>query len=398
MHKSDKKSAKKAGFTLIVVAVALLAIGIVLLSNISLETKREHDKVAETAKKLERVKRALNIYYAKNGTLPCPALRDSTLGSSGLGEAVADSGEDCSGLFSSEDKVYYGTVPVKVLNLPHEFMFDGWDNRFIYIVDRDLNDDKSTVNKTIKIKDLSGNHITGPYGEKIPEFLGVVISHGKNGAERVDGLNLAGGYNKRATNSPTLTACDRNHECENIDYQTDAEFILDKWNEEEFSTSTEYVLSNYYDDMLTYITPCPAAVPGCRMWVDASDANTINSGSPSDGNAVSDVYDKSGFGLGFSQATSTKQPIYKENIVNGNSAFSFDGTDDHLTAGDSRILDGKKKWDVFAVGYKHDVNFSGQMPLVVITAQPTSPGCLVVRNLYQLDARDDGNNVNEGYL
>lgn len=69
------------------------------------------------------------------------------------------------------------------------------------------------------------------------------------------------------------------------------------------------------------------------IWLDA------HSLSLSDGNQVSSFTDISGNSNNFSQSTSTKRPIYKENMVNGLPAINFDGVDDVLNSGSIASLE-----------------------------------------------------------
>lgn len=62
------------------------------------------------------------------------------------------------------------------------------------------------------------------------------------------------------------------------------------------------------------------------LWLDAADAGTITL----NGSAVSQWRDKSGNNRDVSQPTATKQPVYANNILNGLSALSFDGSNDSL--------------------------------------------------------------------
>lgn len=68
----------------------------------------------------------------------------------------------------------------------------------------------------------------------------------------------------------------------------------------------------------------PLGITGCVLWLDASDATTINAGSPVDGDAVSLWIDKSNSSYDAAQATSDNQPVYKTAQMNGRSVIRFD--------------------------------------------------------------------------
>lgn len=77
----------------------------------------------------------------------------------------------------------------------------------------------------------------------------------------------------------------------------------------------------------------PSQLPGLRVWLDASDASTINAGSPIDGDHVSTWTDKSTNAYSFAQASDALRPIYKTNIVNGKSILRGSSTLIGATAG-----------------------------------------------------------------
>lgn len=69
----------------------------------------------------------------------------------------------------------------------------------------------------------------------------------------------------------------------------------------------------------------PSDVSGLALWLKA-DTLVL-----ADGAAVSSWADQSGNGRNAAQATGTKQPLYKVNIINGKPVLRFDSTDDCLT-------------------------------------------------------------------
>jgi len=98
----------------------------------------------------------------------------------------------------------------------------------------------------------------------------------------------------------------------------------------------------------------PAQISGLALWLDASDATTINAGSPSDNDAVSTWADKSGNSYNATQATSLFRPVYKTNIQNSLAVVRFDGTSDAqflnvLAAGALAMLNAQSGVTVAAV-------------------------------------------------
>lgn len=71
----------------------------------------------------------------------------------------------------------------------------------------------------------------------------------------------------------------------------------------------------------------PTDITGCELWADAGQITGLT-----DGQAASAWNDLSGNGANFAQATGSKQPLYKTNIINGRPVLRFDGVDDDMTA------------------------------------------------------------------
>lgn len=60
-----------------------------------------------------------------------------------------------------------------------------------------------------------------------------------------------------------------------------------------------------------------------RLWLDANVPSKINTGTPSDGDAVSPWVDRSPNAVSYTQATGAKKPTYKTGILNGRSVIRF---------------------------------------------------------------------------
>ncbi len=83
----------------------------------------------------------------------------------------------------------------------------------------------------------------------------------------------------------------------------------------------------------TYLTEkwkeVPSGISGLSMWLDADDPNADGT-QPLDGTSISTWTDKSVNGNDISQASSSRQPLYKLNQYNGRPVMRFDGVDDYL--------------------------------------------------------------------
>lgn len=126
------------GFSLVELSVVLIVIGITLGSGLTILTqKTENDKIEETEAKMDAIEEALIRYMHENYRLPCIA--DITLDIDNTDFGV-DEGIDFEGCQAGVGwwdglRLFYGTVPTKTLNLPDEYMFDAWGNRFGYAID-----------------------------------------------------------------------------------------------------------------------------------------------------------------------------------------------------------------------------------------------------------------------
>jgi hypothetical protein len=83
----------------------------------------------------------------------------------------------------------------------------------------------------------------------------------------------------------------------------------------------------------SYQTQIPKIIPNCRLWLDAYDPSTITMAT-----GVSSWLDKSGNGFNITQATTTKQPLYTQNLQGGKAGIGFDGIDDNLLGSTTSTL------------------------------------------------------------
>ena len=94
-------------------------------------------------------------------------------------------------------------------------------------------------------------------------------------------------------------------------------------------------------------------IPGCVLWLDASDVDGQGDGAlgdPASGVPVSDWIDKSGQGHDVSQSTGMYQPVLIGSAVSGKSVVRFDGSNDLLTRSDAMGFVGNPAVTVFVVG------------------------------------------------
>lgn len=181
------------GFSLTELSVSLSIIAMIAGSALSVAlTSNLHANTVQTESKLNKIDEALAGFVALNHRLPCPA--DGTLSptAAGFGLEGTPSASGCAGANFHSNTVYGGVVPTRSLQLPDEFMLDGWGRRISYAVDAPFtnNDitnsdcdgttssfcfiDTTEDNATITVLDASGTARTS-------HALYVLFSHGENG-------------------------------------------------------------------------------------------------------------------------------------------------------------------------------------------------------------------------
>lgn len=194
MHKllATKKTSKR-GFSLIELSVVITIVGILLYTTLSVGSAQiTVSKIKQTNDKLDKIANALAIFYKTNNYLPCPAsgstlITDNTFGTSGGSGASTT----CANANGNNSNVYTGVVPVRDLNLPDEFMFDGWNSRISYSISaycvskaqwNTANVYKCTTDGAATgADDGAAINIAGRNGITWPNHAAyVIISHGNN--------------------------------------------------------------------------------------------------------------------------------------------------------------------------------------------------------------------------
>jgi len=143
-----KFKSRKAGFSLVEMAIVLTIIGVVVASSVSMfRSNVDVAKYNDTQDKISTIKTALNRFYAANNRLPCPSQLTKKVGDVGTGtNGDASYGEEiyaglCDIAYTPANTtvpagtykigaagtfVYKGALPTHALALQDNMMYDGY--------------------------------------------------------------------------------------------------------------------------------------------------------------------------------------------------------------------------------------------------------------------------------
>lgn len=195
----------EGGFTILELSIVLIIVSLITALGVSSGISAlEGAKRSQTESKLKIIEAALMTFRLNNNRLPCPANLTLTKGDTGYGEEAVTPGM-CSGTnFGSPGEVVEGGVPSKALNIPTDFMYDGWGRKIEYAVDS--NATGIDAFDAISIPESCG--ITVNDGTGNPRSTGAVytlVSYGSDGHGGY--LKTGSRMNTGATNADVLTNC-----------------------------------------------------------------------------------------------------------------------------------------------------------------------------------------------
>jgi prepilin-type N-terminal cleavage/methylation domain-containing protein len=199
-------NAAVAGFSLVEMAVVLCIMGVIASSALMLSNAKQEQNNADVTKtRIELIVNALKRQGELGGYLTCPAPLSVLESAATFGVASDCNAAVVAGVTEvgvSPNAVRIGAVPVRSLNLPTNVAYDGWGNRFTYMVVTDIAKVSATAlasyattatNNVIQVLDASGNQTLEAVNNAVVAFA--VISHGKDGR---------GAYNRKGA---VLSAC-----------------------------------------------------------------------------------------------------------------------------------------------------------------------------------------------
>jgi prepilin-type N-terminal cleavage/methylation domain-containing protein len=196
---------KQGGFTMLELSVVLIIVGLVTTVGVSSGISAiESARRAQTESKLSVIEAAMMTFRINNNRLPCPANLVLVKGNTNYGNETTTPGV-CSGSnFGTAGGVVEGGVPTKALNIPEDFMYDGWGRRIAYAVDSNITDIDAF--NAIAIPESCGITVNdASRNPRTDSAAYVLVSFGPDG----HGGYLGNGTRMKtgATNADVLTNC-----------------------------------------------------------------------------------------------------------------------------------------------------------------------------------------------
>lgn len=259
-----------SGFSLAEMSIAMVIVGFIAASAISVAITTDYTtKKNETESKLDRIEEALAGYVATNRRLPCPASGIVATTGTSFGTEGTPTSSECPNKDFTVAEVRAGVVPVTTLQLPDDFMFDGWGRRIDYIVDlRFANNSTTNTNCTdtrcfidapagsITVNDVSGTALatTAVY---------VLLSHGENGHgafpkpgsatnARINGFPAGNPYRNATASANEFTNAKVDNAGATVTPYT-ATFVIRDYARND-DTTVAASARTYFDDQLRYKT------------------------------------------------------------------------------------------------------------------------------------------------
>ena len=259
-----RKPALNKGFTLIELSIVLGLIAVIMGGGMVVMTSSlQASQYNATVARMDEIEKALLNFSVANNRIPCPTDLTLTVSSANYGfEAGAGSGSAigtatgvCTGTgmlpqanFKAASGTVEGGVPTRALQLPDDYMYDGWGRKFRYAVDPSKTASSALpaavyspcgVSSTgITVNDASG-------AARTTAAAYALISHGANGhgAYTSNGVVLNAG----SVNANELVNC----HCNSIGVATT---YTPTYIEQAPSTDSTNALDNF-DDIVTFKEP-----------------------------------------------------------------------------------------------------------------------------------------------
>ncbi len=138
------QSSPSTGFSLVELSVVLVIIGLIASSSLTaMNSQLAAAKRTQTLAKMQTIEKAIASFLAINNRIPCPAHSGLPLNNPASGQelCIGIASKSMTGALpagyetrTGDPWIIAGSVPTKALQLPDEFMMDGWGNRFTYVM------------------------------------------------------------------------------------------------------------------------------------------------------------------------------------------------------------------------------------------------------------------------
>lgn len=258
-HKYPSSVGDNRGFTLIelsvVLVIAAFVVGGALTLGLAALERRPYE---ETIQKMRAIEKNLQAYRISYGRIPCPAdfTRAITAATFAVEATTPGVCTPTAGIFTDGGNLVVGMVPVRTLQLPDSYAFDGWGRRFTLMLDRRATGVHATSGRgafedfpitstsigLLEVRDITDNSRTA-------NGIYALISHGKNGH---------GGFNYNGSariNASAIGGAPSARELENCDCDTAA--VATAANNvvyQQSVTENSVTVGNNFDDIVLYKT------------------------------------------------------------------------------------------------------------------------------------------------
>lgn len=189
-----KMPSSQSGMSLLELSIVLTIVGIIAAGLISDTLSGQAIRsVEETAMRMRAIEEAMVGFSEAYGRVPCPADGNDDIGAAAFGQEAATPGT-CTSVNimgpTAAPVVVAGVVPTRALQLPDDYMFDGWGRRITYAVDQ--------LSTASLIGSANGVSVNGTAA------IFALISHGPNGHGAFPGYGgstVAGRMNSGSTDA-----------------------------------------------------------------------------------------------------------------------------------------------------------------------------------------------------